>query len=168
MSQTYSESVSHTYTSVDVGKVLDCFAADLDGFGQSTGLLTREQTQDFAADVKLMAQRGYLSEVNVYLRDAMGSTIRATKYEVSIGATLTASRPANYLWPRTPGGQLCVHVTYNATWSQLTDAQRLAFKLTLRLTWGSVHVDTSFPMLRRSGDRTYASNGYALQKSVFS
>ena len=168
MSETYSESVTRTFTIADIGKVLDCFAADLDGMGQSTGLRSRDNTKAVAADVKLMAQKGYLAEVNLYLKDSDGKTIRAAKYTVSTeGASLTASRPGNYLWPRTPGGQLCVHVTFSRAWWDLSDTQRGAFKQSLELTWGTLQLDTSFPMLTRYSDRNYVSNGFGLQKSVF-
>ncbi len=168
MSETYSESLTRTFTTADVGKVLDCFAADLDGMGQSTGLRTRENTKAVAADVKLIAQGGYLAEVNLYLTDANGKTIRAAKYEVSTnGASLTASRPGNYLWPRTPGGQLSVHVTYSQAWWSLSATQKANFMQRLGLQWGTLNLDTSFPMLTRSSDRNYVSNGFGLQKSVF-
>jgi hypothetical protein len=168
MSETYSEAVTRTFTIADVGKVLDCFAADLDGMGQSTGLITRENTKAVAADVKLIAQQGYLSEVNLYLKDTNGKTIRAAKYVVSTdGASLTASRPGNYLWPWTPGGQLCVHVTYSHKWWNLSATQKDNFKQRLGLQWGTLDLDTSFPMLTRYSDRNYVSNGFGLQKSVF-
>ena len=168
MSETYSESITRTFTTLDVGKVIDCFAADLDGVGQSTGLLTREYTKAVAADVKLIAQQGYLAEVNLYLKDITGKTIRAAKYEVSTdGASLTASRPGNYLWPRTPSGQLCVHVTYSQTWWNLSETQKANFRRRLGLKWGTLDLDTSFPMLTRYRDRNYVSNGFGLQKSVF-
>jgi hypothetical protein len=166
VSGTYS--TSHTYTIADVGKVLDCFAADFDGMGQSTGLRTRENTKAIAADVKLMAQSGYLSEVNVYLKDANGQTIRAAKYEVIASAgMLTASRPGNYLWPRSPGGQLCVHVTYSEKWESESDVRKEAFRQSLAQAWGTLDLDTSFPMLRRQLDRNYVSNGFGLVKTNF-
>jgi hypothetical protein len=168
MFETYSESVTRTFTTADVGKVLDCFAADLDGMGQSTGLRTRANTKAVAADVKLIAQQGYLSEVNLYLNDTSGKTIRAAKYVVSTdGASLTASRPGNYLWPWTPGGQLCVHVTYSHNWWSLSAAQKDNFRQRLGLQWGTLDLDTSFPMLTRHSDRNYVSNGFGLKKSVF-
>ena len=37
----YTESLTQTYTIADIGKVIDCFAADLDMTSQSTGLLTQ-------------------------------------------------------------------------------------------------------------------------------
>ena len=169
MSETYSESVTRTFTIADIGKVLDCFAADLDGMGQSTGLRSRENTKAVAADVKLIAQNGYLSEVNLYLTNASGTTIRAAKYAVSTdGSSLTASRPGNYLWPHTPGGRLGVHVTYSANWRALSPTQKDAFRQRLELQWGTLDLDTSFPMLTRRSDRNYVSNGFGLQKSVFS
>jgi hypothetical protein len=168
MSETYSESVTRTFTIADVGKVLDCFAADLDGVGQSTGLRTRENTKAVAADVKLMAQEGYLAEVNLYLKDVSGRTIRAAKYEVSTdGASLTASRPGNYLWPRTQGGELGVHVTHSQAWWNLSDTAKATFRQRLQMRWGTLNLDTSFPMLTRYRDRNYVSNGYGLQKSIF-
>ncbi len=168
MLETYSASITRTFTTADVGKVLDCFAADLDGMGQSTGLMSRENTKAVAADVKLIAQHGYLSEVNVYLNDAKGKTIRAAKYVVSTdGASLTASRPGNYLWPWTRGGQLWVHVTYSPKWLNLSPNQRDNFNRGLQMHWGPVNIDTSFPMLTRHSDRNYVSNGFGLRKSVF-
>lgn len=164
----YSESVTRTFTVADVGKVLDCFAADLDGMGQSTGLRSRENTKATAADVKLMAQYGYLAEVNIYLKNAGGAIIRAAKYQVNTDAgALTASRPGNYLWPRTPGGQLCVHVTYTNAWWRLSEPQKAAFRSRLLRSWGTLGLDTSFPMLTRVFDRNYVSNGFGLQKTLF-
>jgi hypothetical protein len=166
MSETYS--ISHTFTIVDVGKVLDCFAADFDGMGQSTGLRTRENTKALAGDVKLMAQSGYLSEVNVYLKNADGLTIRAAKYEVITSAgMLIASRPGNYLWPRTPGGQLCLHVTCSQEWWLESELRKAAFRQRLSQTWGTLDLDTSFPMLRRQLDRNYVSNSFGLMKTNF-
>ena len=168
MSETYSESATHTFTMADVGRVLDCFAADFDGMGQSTGLRSRDDTKAVAADVKLMAQSGYLAEVNIYLKNAVGTTIRAAKYQVNSNAgTLTASRPGNYLWPRTSGGQLCVHVTYTDAWWNLSELQKSNFKSRLCRPWGTLDLDTSFPMLIRVFDRNYVSNGFGLQKTLF-
>jgi hypothetical protein len=168
MSETYSESVTQTFTTADVGRVLDCFAADFDGMGQSTGLRSREDTKALAADVKLMAQSGYLGEVNIYLKIAVGTIIRAAKYQVNTNAgTLTASRPGNYLWPRTPGGQLCVHVIYTDAWWKLSELQKATFKFRLLRPWGTLNLDTSFPMLSRVFDRNYVSNGFGLQKTLF-
>lgn len=125
----YVETELETYTIADIAKVIDCVAADLDMNAQSTGLLSRELVKQYAADVKTLAQHGYLLEANIVLHDAAGQPIRAAKYEVATdGSTLTAHRPGNNLWPRTPGGALVVVVRYSRKWHDLSDVQRTAFK----------------------------------------
>jgi len=164
----YTETQSQTFTVADIGKVIDCFAADLDMNAQSTGLLTRDLVKQYAADVKAMAQKGYLLEANVVLRDAAGKVMRAAKYEVFADASShTAHRPGNNLWPRTLGGELTVVVQYSEKWRDLTDSQRAAFRQTLGTTWSSSSTDLSFPSLTRSADRNYVSNGWGVTKSVF-
>ena len=69
----YSETVSQTFTVADIGKVIDCIAADLDMNSQSTGLLTRERVKTYAADVRALAQSGYLLEANIVLEDPPAS-----------------------------------------------------------------------------------------------
>ncbi len=165
---TYAESLTQTYTIADIGKVIDCFAADLDMTSQSTGLLNRDLVKQYAADVKAMAQRGYLLEANIVLKDSAGNVIRAAKYEVNTdAASLTASRPGNNRWPATPGGELIVVVRNSQKWRDLTDAQRAAFNGTLSTSWVSSSTDLSFPALMRHADRNYVSNGWGVTKSVY-
>ena len=168
MSSTATQSQSISFTVADIGKVIDCFAADLDMNAQSTGLLSWEMVQRTAQDVKIMAQKGYLVEANIVLQDASSTIIRAAKYEVATDATiLTSQRPGNNLWPRTPGGELYVVVRYSQAWRSLTDTQRAAFVKTLNITWSSSRTDLSFPGLTRSTDRNYVSNGWGMTKSVY-
>jgi hypothetical protein len=168
MSSSATQSQSVSFTVADIGKVIDCFAADLDMNAQSTGLLTWDVARKSAGDVKLMAQNGYLIEANIVLADASGTIIRAGKYEVATNVgTLTAQRPGNNLWPRTVGGQLYVVVRYSQTWRNLTETQRAAFIKTLNISWSAANTDLSFPGLTRSSDRSYVSNGWGVTKSVF-
>jgi hypothetical protein len=164
----YSESLTETYSVADIGKVIDCVAADLDMNSQSTGLLTRDQVKNYAADVKALAQKGYLIEANIVLQDASGKVIRAAKYEVSTDASiLTAQRPGNNRWPRTPSGQLNIVVRYSQKWHGLTEAQKAAFSQALTTGWTTSNTDLSFPSLTRSVDRNYVSNGWGVTKSVY-
>jgi Bacterial HORMA domain family 1 len=164
----YTGTFTQTYTVADIGKVIDCIAADLDMNSQSTGLLTRELVKQYSADVKALAQAGYLLEANIVLQDSSGAVIRAAKYEVSTDAsTLTAQRPGNNLWPRTPSGQLNIVVRYSEKWRALTDPQKAAFSQTLSTVWTTSNTDLSFPSLARSADRNYVSNGWGVTKSVY-
>lgn len=164
----YSESQTVTFTIADIGEVIDCFAADLDMTSQSTGLLTRDLVKQYAADVKTMAQKGYLLEANIVLRDSAREVIRAAKYEVSIDASaLTSRRPGNNRWPYTLSGDLRVVVRYSQKWHGLTDAQRAEFLQALSTRWTTSNTDLSFPSLTRSSDRNYVSNGWGVIKSVY-
>ena len=168
MSFSSTESLLETYSVADVGKVIDCVAADLDMNAQSTGLLTRSEARNCAADVKLLAQKGYLMEANIVLQDAAGVVKRAAKYEVSTNAsTLTAQRPGNNLWPRMPGGSLNVVVQYTEKWLNLSAAQRTAFIQTMATGLSPSNIDVSFPSLTRTADRNYVSNGWGVVKSVY-
>jgi Bacterial HORMA domain family 1 len=163
-----TESLTQSFTIADVGKVIDCFAADLDMTSQSTGLLARDAVKTYAADVKSMAQQGYLMEVNIVLKNAAGIVIRAAKYEVSTdGASLTANRPGNNRWPATPGGSLSIVLQKNQKWESLTESQQAAFNRTLKTSWVASSTDLSFPALTRSADRNYVSNGWGMTKSVY-
>jgi hypothetical protein len=136
---------------------------------QSTGLLSRDLAKQYAADVKAMARNGYLREANIVLKDAAGEVIRAAKYEVSTDAsTLTAQRPGNNLWPRTPDGDLSVIVQYSRKWKELTQVERDDFRRSLGIGWGPSDTDLSFPSLTRAADRNYVSNGWGVAKAVFS
>ncbi|MGC2236402.1 MAG: hypothetical protein WA584_09585 [Pyrinomonadaceae bacterium] len=164
----YSGTDSTTFTTADIGKVFDCFAADLDMLSQSTGLRTRDNARRTAEDVKTMARNGYLIEVDICLKDSYGEIIRAAKYEVSTDASLwNSERPGNNLWPRTPGGTLVVITLYSNKWVNLTSAQQVNFLNSLNGSWGDNDIDISFPGLSRYHDRDYASNGYGARKSVY-
>lgn len=166
---TYSYTTTSTYTATDVKRVMDYFAADFDMIAQSTGLRTREDVKAVSADIRKMAVNGYLDEVNLYLVDKNGTTIRATKYKVSESASLwTSDKPSKNLWPACPGGQLKVHVTHNSKWWALTQSQRDTFESDYEVTWGTGKLDTNFPMLSQSSSQQYCSNAYGLKKTLFS
>jgi hypothetical protein len=165
----YAETTTQTYTVADIGKVMDCIAADLDMNSQSTGLLSHDTVKSYAADVRLLAQKGYLQEANIVLKNSAGVVIKAAKYEISTNAsTLTAQRPGNNLWPRTPQGDLTVVVKHSPKWTYLPQAQKDAVKQLLATTWSSSAADLSFPTLTRTPDRNYVSNGWGVTKSIFS
>jgi hypothetical protein len=164
----YTETISQTYTIADIGRVIDCFAADLDMISQSTGLLTRDRAKNVALDVKTFAQSGYLLEANIVLHNSVGTVIRAAKYEViTNGLALASQRPGNNLWPRTPDGDLNAVVRYTQAWKNLTSEKKQTFKDALKLSWTTSNTDLSFPTLSRSLDRSYASNGWGMTKSLY-
>ena len=158
----YAETASYTYTTADVGKVVDCFAADLDMVAQATGLWSREDARKVADDIKLMAQNDYLKEVNICLLDAEDEPLRASKYEVAADGSLQAAqRPGNNMWPRIAGTSLEVVFLKKRSWPT-------SFAARLVCSWGSTSLDINFPHLTRQVDRNYVSNGYGFRKSAYS
>lgn len=60
---TGTRTVSATYTTADVGKVVDQFTADFHMLAQATGCATESLAEDVGHDVKLMARRGTCVEL---------------------------------------------------------------------------------------------------------
>jgi hypothetical protein len=164
---TYTQ--SSTYTTADVGKVVDRFTSDYHMIAQATGLRDRDHVEKVAQDVKLMAKRGYLEAVSVVLTNGSGTIVRANKYTVSTDASgWTHDRPGDNLWPRQIAGNLGVVVEYSSAWWALTDQQRSSFKnAECVLAWTTSDVDTSFPGLSSTVDRRYASNAYGMERHSF-
>jgi hypothetical protein len=162
-------STSSTYTVADVAKVVDKFTADLLMIAQATGAMTVQAARLAAADVKLMAQRGYINRVDIVLHNAAGTTVRAAAYRASEDASgWSSDRPGNNLWPRSPNGGLAVVAFFTTTWWALTEAQRQAFLINeCGDKWGPSSIDTSYGGMVGRYDRRYASNGYGLERTVY-
>jgi hypothetical protein len=160
---------SSTYSTVDIGKVVDRFAADFAMLGQSTGCSTAQRAVDVAHDVKLMAQRGYIDRVDIVLLNAAGQQIRAARYTVSTDAGMwTCDRPGNNLWPRQVGGTLSVVVSYTTAWYERSqDARRLFHAQECERPWGPSSIDTTYPGMVGRFDRRYASNAYGLERMLY-
>ena len=165
----YSSTYSDTYTVVDVQKVWAKVQADFRMAAQSTTLITTAYVDKVMRDVVKLAEKGYISQVHIYLNDAKGKPVRGRTYTVSEDAGgWTDEHSGSMLWPKTSGGDLGLVVTYSQKWWDLSDAQRPNFKSTLELTWSTSAIDTSFPGLSGTGDRKYASKAYGVQSRSFS
>jgi hypothetical protein len=164
---TYTQ--SSTYTTTDVGKVVDRFTADYHMIAQATGLAHRGYVVDVAHDIKELAKGHYLAAASIVLRNASGAIVRANKYTVSTDASgWSSDRPGDNLWPRQITGTLDVVVSYSPAWWALTDQQRRMFHETkCVLPWTTTDIDTSFPGLPSTVDRHYASNAYGMERRSF-
>ena len=60
-------SQTNTFTATDIRRVIDSFASDYWMISQSTGLRTRAQVDEHVADLKLFAEYGFLTEINLIL-----------------------------------------------------------------------------------------------------
>lgn len=161
---------TQTYTVVDIRKVLDHFAADFTMISQATGLWSSTSVSTTVSDLKQFAEAGYLTRVNLILKDKAGTVIKAAVFKISNAAVgWTSERPGNNLWPRTPDGTLNLVADLNQKWWDLQDAGRESFITTRALNskWPVSSEDTSYLGLTSSSGQRYASNGYGMQRQNF-
>lgn len=164
-----TSTLTSTYTTTDVGKVVDRFTADYHMIAQATQLADRAHVVDVAHDIKALAKRGYVASVSIVLRNASGAVVRANKYTVSTDASgWTSDRPGDNLWPRQIGGKLNVVISYSPAWFALTQQQQDAVEQAeCTLSWTTSDIDTSFPGLSSTVDRRYASNAYGMERRSY-
>ncbi len=163
-----TETYTSTYTVADIRRVLDNFAADFAMIAQATGLRSRENVDDVVADLKSMADSGYLAEIHITLYDAAKLEMKAAKYAVSTRAEGWLTQlPANNLWPRTPGGELAIGVLHTKKFTSLDQSFRSAFLQRLRRAWGPTNMDFNHSQLVGAFDRRYASNGWGMEKHLY-
>ena len=161
---------TNTYTVADIRKVVDNFAADFSMMAQATGLRTRESVAATVSDLKILAEKGFLIDVSLYLFDKEGNKIRATQYKVSDSASgWQSERPGNNLWPRTEGGSLKVLGNVSSAWWNMSDDARKAFIRDngMNHPWSPATWDTSLTGLASSQGQKYASNGYGWERTNY-
>lgn len=165
MSYTIAESVSYSWTTTDIEKVVNRFRADIVMIAQSSGTITEVCAREYAHDVELLAKEGYLKSVDLTLL-SYGVEVRAVKYDIKTEATnLIMSRPGSVRWPKVADPYFRIVLSYNSTF---TVAAEQKMKSKLKRTWLRSYTDTSHSTLSSSGGRDYASNGWGMRRKDFS
>jgi hypothetical protein len=153
--------VSATYTALDVEKVVRRVGADLTMIADSTGGWTSAKTADYVHDIEELAKARHLKYVDVTLFSG-GVEVKATRFVVNTdGSGLSNQRPGDALWPKVSNTHLRIILSYNKGYD---DAAREKMKPKLKIDWVVSYDDTSHTMLTRGGDRSYASNAFAMQR----
>lgn len=161
---------TETFTSVDIRKVVENFAADFSMMSQATGLRTRESVANVVYDLRVFAEYGYLVSVTLILRDKDRTKLRAAVYEVSESATgWVSQQPGDNLWPRTPSGSLYVLATMNSDWWNKTSTGKETFlkNQSMNGTWDLTTDDNSLVGLISSPGQKYASRGYGWERTNY-
>lgn len=158
---TATATASATFTSVDVGKVVRRVGADLAMIADSTGGWSSDQVAKYVHDIELLANEGYLRQVDVTLYSG-GVEKKATRFVVNTSAAgLTNQRPGDALWPRYADPDLRIILSYTSAYGT---AARARMKPKLKIGWVTSHDDISHASLSRGGDRSYASNAFGMQR----
>ena len=161
---TYTQTATHTYTTVDIEKVVRRFTADIVMIASSTGAITEAKARDYAHDVEALAKAGYLRKVDVTLL-SYGAEVSAVTYSVNTSAgELTTSRPGGVKWRRVLGPHLRIVLSYASSYD---DDARQAMRKRLKVGWVPTSEDTSHSTLKQVAARDYASNGWGLQRTDF-
>ncbi len=164
MSYTTVDTDTYSYTTSDVEAVMRRFTADLVMIAQSSGAISEATAREYAHDLELLAKNGYLKKVDLTLLSG-AIEVRAAQYMVNTSAgDLVMSRPGNALWPRLANSSLRIVVTHTDAY---TETARQTMKTKLKISWVTSNADTSHATLKSSGGRTYASNGWGLQRKDF-
>jgi hypothetical protein len=157
-----------TYSVADIKRVLDNFAAEFTMISQATGLRTREYVESMVSDLKVFAEREYISHIHLILYDNAGKELRAARYTLSdVAQNWAHQNPGNNLWPRTPGGDLRLYVSWTQKYLGLSETALAGMNQRLNISWQRVSIDLSHPGLVSQFDRRFASNGYGMEKHVF-
>ena len=159
-----------TYTIADIRKVVENFGADFSMMSQSTGLRTADNVAKVVADLKTLAEHGYLLDVTLYLVDTAKVKIRVAHYKVSQSASgWKCDRPGDGLWPKTPGGELRVLANVKDEWSNMSSADRQEFIRDngMNFPWSPADWDTSLIGLTSSAGQKYSSNGYGWERTNY-
>ena len=161
MTRTTAYTNSQSYTVTDIETVMRRFTADLVMIAQSSGAATEAKVRDYAHDIEVLAKKGYLKEVDITLFNGQNE-IRATRYVVDTSAGhLTMNRPGGVMWPNVASSELRIVLMYTSAYDA---AAKKATKPLLRINWVPTNADTSHSSLTKTGGRSYASNGWGMQR----
>jgi hypothetical protein len=158
---------TQSFTTADIRKVVENFAADLSMMAQFTGTYSREHVAKIISDLNVFAAFKYLVQVMVMHKDKDGNKLNASIYRISECATgWTTERPGNNRWQRTPDGTLWVIATMTVTWNEKTDEAKSAFVTAqgLNWAWSPTTQDVTLVGLGASTGQKYASNGYGWER----
>jgi hypothetical protein len=168
MSYGVSTSVAtQTHTVTDIRKAFEGFEADLRMIRRRTEAQSEQWAENVGHDVHVLAEEGYLSQINVIFYDCTNRKRFARRYTPETGTFGTTDRPGANPVPTDPLGRLDVVISYSSKWYALSDEQRRRVRASLRISWGPSQEDITHADMRSTGGRRYASNGFSLARSDF-
>jgi HORMA domain-containing protein len=161
--------LTQTFNRDDIRRVYASFAADYRIVAEWTELHSAEYIDQTIAAVKAVAEEQYLKEVHLQLRSSTGAIRQAAAYRVSANAAgWSTDRPGDLYWDSNNGDYLQLIVFYTQKWSDLSQAERDAFRALHMPGWGPSDFDGSYGSMSGSTDRRYASRAYGMERTRYS
>lgn len=161
--------LTDTFNRDDIRRVYASFAADYRIVAEWTGLVTTNKVERNVAAIKALSEDQYLKEVHLQLRQSTGRIRQAAVYRVSTNASgWSSDRPGDLYWESEKDDDLRLVVFYNSRWTELTNAQREAFRALHMPGWGPSDFDGKYGTMSVAADRRYASRGYGMERTRYS
>ncbi len=158
-----------TFNREDIRRVYASFAADYRIVAEWTRLHSEEYIAQTISAVKALAEEQYLKEVHLQLRSATGAIRQAAVYRVSTSASgWSSDRPGDLYWDTSSGDYLQLVVFYTMRWSNLSPAERDAFRARHMPGWGPSDFDGNYGLMSTWTDRRYASRSYGMERTRYS
>lgn len=163
-----TQTITATYTKVDIRKVFEAVEAELRMAVTRTELKSESWATDVAHDLRHFAEHAALHRAHLILSDATGSPTRALVFSpTDAAAGWVDERPRANRWPREPSGSMQIVVEYTAAFNALPVEKKAEVKAGCRLTWGPSNADTSHAGLRAARSQRHASNGYGVETTDY-
>lgn len=160
-----SNTVTTSYTAIDVEKVVRSIQADFIMIASSTRAMTIDKAKEYAYDIELLLKNNYLSKVDVTLMSPSEVELTAIQYDFKTENATGTSRPGGVMWPNMPNGRVRIVLYHTSNYYQETEK---VSKLPFKISWVRTNADTSHIGLVASGGRGYSSNGFGTNRSDYS
>lgn len=165
-----TQTITPTFTVVDIRKTFEGFDADFRMIAARTGKMTTAEVDEYLNDILAWAEAKHLRHVDITLLNGSDKPVKASRFTIAEnGTAVQSARAGGNDWQNIPGTRLTVIVSQKSSWNDLTQEQRDEFKKkhNFKISWGPTQIDTSYSHLAKDRAQLYASNGYELQKENF-
>lgn len=161
---TYTQTITNTYTRVDIRRVFESVEATLRMAVTRTGLNTAQWAANTAHDLRHLAESAALARAHLILRDHRGIELRALVLEPDDKAFgWVDERPKANDWPLQTSGRLHVVIEHPASFSALSPDRQASIMAGCVLAWAETSIDLSHSELQLVRSQHFASNGYGVR-----
>jgi D-alanyl-D-alanine dipeptidase len=165
---TYTQTITTTYTRVDIRRVFESVEATLRMAVTRTGLNTAQWATQTAHDLQHLAESAALVRAHLILRDHRDAELRALVLEPDDAASgWVDERPKANDWPLQPAGRLQIVIEHPASFYALAQARQADIMAGCILSWTATSIDLSHSELSLVRAQHFASNGYGVRARDF-
>ncbi|MFB7475914.1 hypothetical protein [Kitasatospora sp. NPDC056184] len=166
MTGSYSRSASGTFTITDARYVGGRVGADLRLLYNLYGKPALDSIEDYAEEVAILLNRGFLDTVDYGFRDAATNTWKLRlRYKATVGGELTDSRPGSFPDPvDVTGYGFYSFLTYSSAFWLLTSSDKAGLNLPFSRTTGTAPSALAGATTAGHG---FARNGTGVARDIY-